>query len=351
MTMNGRILPRISSARVAGVTCSCSSVPRSRSRTMALAVNWISVKVRMIAIRPGMMKRDVRRSGLYQGRTRTSMGSCRCVQPARAASVRMDSRLRDPGHDRHGLRRRRRVGRVHDQERLGGLAAMPVLAEVAVDDQRRPWPARSRSRVLHLVQGVDVAHDVEVPGGGHLGHQLAALVGAALVEHDRPQVLDVVVDGVPEDQRLHQRHHDDHAQRHAVALQLQELFPRQGQQSFHAVTSFLRAHALARQRDEHVLERRLGRFRRRRTRRGARARAPGRASAATARTVTPNRYTSSSDGSPLQRGQDVERIAAPAALRGCGRAGRCFSSGGEPSAMSAPSRMNASRSHCSASSM
>ena len=82
MTMKGRILPRISSARVAGVTWSCSSVPRSRSRTIALAVNWMSVKVRMIAISPGMMKRDVRRSGLYQGRTRRSTGSSRLVQPA-----------------------------------------------------------------------------------------------------------------------------------------------------------------------------------------------------------------------------------------------------------------------------
>jgi hypothetical protein len=41
----------------------------------AMAVNWMSVKVRMIAMRPGMMNVAVLRSGLYQGRTRRSTGS------------------------------------------------------------------------------------------------------------------------------------------------------------------------------------------------------------------------------------------------------------------------------------
>ncbi len=55
-----------------------------------MAVNWISVNVRMIAIRPGMMKRDVRRSGLYQGRTRRSIGSCLYCQPPCCANVSID---------------------------------------------------------------------------------------------------------------------------------------------------------------------------------------------------------------------------------------------------------------------
>jgi hypothetical protein len=70
------------STRVAGVTCSCSSVPRSRSRTIAVAVNWISVNVRMTAMRPGMMKLDVFKSGLYQGRTRRSIGRAGHFHPA-----------------------------------------------------------------------------------------------------------------------------------------------------------------------------------------------------------------------------------------------------------------------------
>ena len=85
ITTKGAIFPRMSSMRVTGVTWSCSSVPRSLSRTIAIAVNWMSVNVRMIAMRPGMMNVAVRRSGLYQGLTRTSTGSAGVFQPARCA--------------------------------------------------------------------------------------------------------------------------------------------------------------------------------------------------------------------------------------------------------------------------
>ena len=84
------------SVRVAGVTCNCSSVPRSRSRTIALAVNWMSVNVRMIAISPGMMKLAVFSSGLYQGRTRRSIGREFAFQPARCARIRTESPLEMP---------------------------------------------------------------------------------------------------------------------------------------------------------------------------------------------------------------------------------------------------------------
>ncbi len=80
--MNGKIFPRISSRRVTGVTWSCSSVPRSRSRTIAIAVNWMRVKVRMIAMSPGMMNVSVLRSALYQGLTRMSTGRLSLFQPA-----------------------------------------------------------------------------------------------------------------------------------------------------------------------------------------------------------------------------------------------------------------------------
>ena len=87
MRTNGKIFPRMISKRVTGVTWSCSSVPRSRSRTIAIAVYWMSVKVRMIAMRPGMMNVAVLRSGLYQGRTRRSTGRAFSFQPARFARV------------------------------------------------------------------------------------------------------------------------------------------------------------------------------------------------------------------------------------------------------------------------
>jgi hypothetical protein len=91
ITTNGAIFPRMSSTRVTGVTWSCSSVPRSLSRTIAIAVNWMSVNVRRIAMRPGMMNVAVRRSGLYQGLTRRSTGGPGSFQPALAASVRSES--------------------------------------------------------------------------------------------------------------------------------------------------------------------------------------------------------------------------------------------------------------------
>ncbi len=115
---------------------------------------------------------------------------------------------------------------------------MTVAPEVAVDDQAHRR-ARGVDLRLHLLHRPDVLHDVEVLRGGHLRHELAALEGAALVEDDGLQVLHVVVDGVAEDERLEQRHHDDHPKGHAVALELQELFPGEGEKACHAATSSL----------------------------------------------------------------------------------------------------------------
>ena len=71
-------------------------------------------------------------------------------------------------------------------------------------------------------------------------------------------MLDVVVDRVAEDQRLHDRDEDDHAQRDPVAPELQELLPGQRQQPLHDATRPFAARLPAGERDEHVLERRLG---------------------------------------------------------------------------------------------
>jgi hypothetical protein len=51
----GASFPSISSVLVIGVTMSCSSVPRSRSRTIAIAVTRTSVIVRMTPTSPGTM--------------------------------------------------------------------------------------------------------------------------------------------------------------------------------------------------------------------------------------------------------------------------------------------------------
>ena len=70
----GRILPTTSSHGRMGVTMSCSIVPRSRSRTIAVAVRMEVMANRIMPITPGIMKYELTRSGLYQTRVRTSSG-------------------------------------------------------------------------------------------------------------------------------------------------------------------------------------------------------------------------------------------------------------------------------------
>ena len=216
-----------------GVTCSCSRVPSSRSRTIEAAVKLMSVKVRMIASRPGMMKLAVRRSGLYQGRTRRSTGSSRSRQPRLHGELLHRGGGRDARRHRHRLRRGRRVRGVDDQQRVRRLVAPAILAEVAIDDQgdRR---LRRIEGAAQLVHRGDAADQVEVLARLHPRHELAALVRSRFVEHHHRQVLDVEVDRVAEDRHLHQRHHDDHPQRQVVARQLAELLDGERDQASHA---------------------------------------------------------------------------------------------------------------------
>ena len=64
MPAYGSTLPIINSPLVNGVAISNSMLPRSRSRTMATAVNITMVMVRMMPISPGTMLIAVRRCGL-----------------------------------------------------------------------------------------------------------------------------------------------------------------------------------------------------------------------------------------------------------------------------------------------
>ncbi len=62
--MNGRILPTVSSHGDTGVAISISRLPRSRSRTSAIAVNSTIVIVRITPTSPGTVFTAARRSGL-----------------------------------------------------------------------------------------------------------------------------------------------------------------------------------------------------------------------------------------------------------------------------------------------
>ncbi len=123
--------------------------------------------------------------------------------------------------------------------------ALTISSACAGSPRRRSLPksrsmtsataARAESSgAAQLVERADAADQVEVLARLHPRHQLAALVGARLVEHHHRQVLDVEVDGVAEDHHLHQRHHDDHPQRQVVARQLAELLDGERDQAFHA---------------------------------------------------------------------------------------------------------------------
>src|SRR3990172_3327482 len=68
------ILPSKSSQRRIGLTTSASSVPRSRSRTIAIAMTLTVVCISNAPNSPGTMKIAETRSGLYQARTRKSSG-------------------------------------------------------------------------------------------------------------------------------------------------------------------------------------------------------------------------------------------------------------------------------------
>ena len=93
----GMILPSSSSQRRIGLTTSASSVPRSRSRTIAMAMTLTVVCIRRAPISPGTMKMADTRSGLYQARTRTSSGgaSFRSTAPP-VVSVRIPSERSAP---------------------------------------------------------------------------------------------------------------------------------------------------------------------------------------------------------------------------------------------------------------
>jgi hypothetical protein len=85
---NGRIFPSMRLVLLSGVTMSCSRVPRSRSRTIAMLVMSRSVSERSTPMIPGTMYASVRIAGLYQGRTRTSSGGARPVRPAAISAPR-----------------------------------------------------------------------------------------------------------------------------------------------------------------------------------------------------------------------------------------------------------------------
>ncbi|MCY1277213.1 hypothetical protein D9M70_259010 [compost metagenome] len=74
MPTKGSTLPMVSSQGDTGVVMSISMLPRSRSRTRAMAVNSTMVMVRITPTSPGTVFSGARRSGLYRLTTDTLLG-------------------------------------------------------------------------------------------------------------------------------------------------------------------------------------------------------------------------------------------------------------------------------------
>ena len=220
-------------------------------------------------MRPGMMNVAVRRSGLYQGLTRRSTGGPDSFQPRLRREAPERELARDAARDRHRLARGRRVRRVHDEERLRAArrAGGPCRSRGRSRGRPRRGPRRSRAAARASDPTCFTTSKYSLAVIFATSSRLSYELG--LVEDDRRQVLDVVVDRVAEDDRLEERDHDDHAQRQGIPRSWRNSLRTRARRRFIAPSGRPAAPegaALRRERHEHVFERRLGRLRRREAR-------------------------------------------------------------------------------------
>jgi hypothetical protein len=115
-----------------------------------------------------------------------------------------------------------RVGRVGRHQNGRRLAAPHLALEVARDLDCEQHLARGQHAVeLRLV--ADQLRHLEIFGVLERLEDRAAEIARLLQQNRRRQIARRGVDGVAEQQKLHQRHHDDHDKRNTVAAKLDEL--------------------------------------------------------------------------------------------------------------------------------
>ena len=237
-------------------------VPRSISRVTDSAVKISIVMVRMVPTRPGTMLSCVAAAGLYRACVRTSnsgvplSGNPRSCASAVCTSCPKRSERRT---------RRHRIGGVgrHQDRRL--FAAAHRAFEVTRNLDREQHLAGGEHAIeLRLV--MKLARDLEVFGVFEGLQNRPADVARFLEQHRGRQIARRGVDGVTEQQKLHQRHHDDHGERNAVAAKLDELLDQHRRcgakllckRAVDSSRSLEIVLGAAHQIDEHVLERGLG---------------------------------------------------------------------------------------------
>ena len=244
-------------------------VPRSISRVTDSAVKISMVMVRMVPTRPGTMLSWVD-AGRVVARVRADLerrrGRCRGM--ARSCASAVCTTLAE------------RAERGAGRDRIGGVGRDQHRRLVAAPQRRaRNWRgisiANSTSpEAQQLVELGFVARqprDLEVRGVLERREDRAADVARLLQQHRGRQIARRGVDGVAEQHELHQRDHDDHGERDAVAPELDELLDQHGAGLAPEPGAGRRRGAcvgrhaslevvprLAHQVDEHVLERRLG---------------------------------------------------------------------------------------------
>ena len=175
---------------------SCSSVPFSFSRTIAIDESMIAIIWQRTTIRPGMKKLGERVSGLKSTRGRESTGMGRSCEQVGQRLLQ-----RDGVAHVDGLGRDARLGAVHQDQHLRGLAGLELPRVVRGDLDPDAGPAGDQGLGQVLV-GEDLAHDPEILGVLEPLQQGPALLGAGLVVDHRADVPHVGVDGVAEHEQL-----------------------------------------------------------------------------------------------------------------------------------------------------
>ena len=195
-------------------------VPRSISRVTESAVKISMVMVRIVPTRPGTILSEVEagrvvaRMGAHlerrRGRRPGSRG--RCAAPS-ARSWRARRAPSPPPPDRSRPPRPAAPGGRRAAARARNCAGIST-ANSTVAGGEQPVEL---GRVAHQVRDLEVARVLQ------RREDRAADVARLLQQHRGRQVARRRVDGVAEQDQLHQRDHDDHGERHAVAAELDEL--------------------------------------------------------------------------------------------------------------------------------
>ena len=123
---------------------------------------------------------------------------------------------------RHRRAGRHRIGGVGGDQQRRMLAAPHRALEPARDLHAEQHGA-GLQQVVELLDGADLMREAEIGGVLQRLQHRAGEIAVLLQQHRGRQVARRGVDRIAEQEQLHHRDHDDHRERHAVALELDEL--------------------------------------------------------------------------------------------------------------------------------